>query len=68
MNPTARLRFVERGVPAPEYGEGVGKTIRILQQWWESYGGGTISLGFGGEMPLGKVVGEWRDVPLEKEE
>jgi hypothetical protein len=64
MKATNKLRFVERTVLTPEHG---GITVRILQQWWESYGGGTINLGFGGEMPLGKVVGEWRDVPVEKE-
>ena len=53
MTPTPKLRFVERVVPAPEYGEGIGKTVRILQQWW------VIE-----EM---ETVGEWRDVPLEKE-
>jgi len=25
------LKFVERGVPAPGFGDGVGKTIRVLQ-------------------------------------
>lgn len=60
MKPTNRLRFIERVVPAPEYGEGVGKTVRILQQWWEV------------ENPTDALhnnvpVGEWRDVPLEKE-
>jgi len=54
MKPTPKLRFIERVVPAPEHGEGIGKTIRILQQWWESGWGPTEK-------------GEWRDVPLEAE-
>jgi len=31
MNPTNKLRFVEREVPS---GEGFSKTVRVLQQWW----------------------------------
>ena len=53
MKPTTKLRFVER----------VEKTI--LQQWWET--NNTINLGFG-EMPIGETKGEWRDVPIEKEQ
>ena len=60
MKPTAKLRFVERDVPAY-------RGIRIvLQQWWESTS--TMNLGFGGEMPLFEGKGEWRDVPTETEE
>jgi len=76
MKPTNKLRFVERKVPLhPFYKtvdsdgklrEGV-QTYRVLQQWWESSTMGTINIGFGGEMPLGEVIGEWRDVPLEEE-
>lgn len=62
MKPTTKLRFVERDVfifvATP-------KTIRILQQWWET--NNTINLGFGGEIPIGETKGEWRDVPLEEE-
>ena len=53
MKPTPKLRFVERVVPAPEHGEGIGKKVRILQQWWEH--------------TEWNAPGEWRDVPLEKE-
>jgi hypothetical protein len=60
MTPTAKLRFVERVVPAPEYGEGIGKTARILQQWWED--------GFGDLANGVTLYGEWRDIPLETEE
>lgn len=57
MTPTPKLRFVERVVPAPEHGEGIGKKVRILQQYW------TLD---GIYYPTAK--GEWRDVPLEKEQ
>jgi hypothetical protein len=60
MKPTNRLRFVERVVPAPEHGEGIGKYVRILQQWWASdpdcYEDWAM-----------QVNGEWRDIPLEAE-
>jgi len=56
MTPTPKLRFVERVVLAPEHGEGIGKTIRILQQWWAIEREGQVT-----------PTGEWRDVPLEKE-
>ena len=58
MKPTAKLRFVERV-------EITGRTVRILQQWWET--NNTINLGFG-ELPIGEIKGEWRDVPIEKEQ
>ncbi len=58
MKPTAKLRFVERV-------ELTGRVVRILQQWWET--NNTINLGFG-EMPIGEIKGEWRDVPIEKEQ
>ena len=62
MNPTPRLRFVERSAPifGSMMSDGMGntvttqQTIRILQQWWE-----------GGWGPMSD--GEWRDVPLEQE-
>jgi hypothetical protein len=53
MTPTPKLRFVERGVPAPEHGKDIGITVRILQQWWEH--------------TEWNAPGEWRDVPLETE-
>ena len=58
MKPTAKLRFVERV-------ELTGRTVRILQQWWEI--NNTINLGFG-ELPIGEAKGKWRDVPIEKEQ
>jgi len=56
MTPTTKFRFIERTVPAPEYGEGIGKTVRILQQWWAVEREGQIT-----------PTGEWLDVPLEEE-
>jgi hypothetical protein len=59
MTPTTRFRFIERIVPAPEYGKNIGKTVRILQQWWEPEQNIIY-------MVIGKKQGEWRDIPLEK--
>ena len=59
MTPTPKLRFVERIVPAPEHGKDIGKTVRILQQWWED---NSTDIHWVNGNP-----GEWRDVPLEKE-
>jgi hypothetical protein len=69
MTPTPKLRFVERVVPATIYGEGIGKKVRILQQWWEDK---NIVLAVhitdkdGNTLPSPNR-GEWRDVPLEEE-
>ena len=65
MKATNKLRFVER----KDFTEDAAnpRTLRILQQWWETSSMGTISMGFGDPMPLGKVTGEWRDVPVEAE-
>jgi hypothetical protein len=68
MTPTPKLRFVERKifVPFEDYKDVVQpKTVRILQQWWQT--NNTINLGFGGDIPIGETKGEWRDVPIEKE-
>jgi hypothetical protein len=62
MTPTPRLRFFERAVPAPEYGENLSKTVRTLQQWWEKSSADQYTAVIAGD-PLG----EWRDVPIEKE-
>ncbi len=60
MKPTPKLRFIERVVPTPDYGENTGKRVRILQQWWvtsdEDYAEWVT-----------KQPGEWRDVLLEAE-
>ena len=62
MTPTPKLRFVERDSYSKN-GEHFVEPfkVRILQQWWED------------EDRLFDVVtkaikGEWRDVPVEKEE
>jgi hypothetical protein len=69
MTPTSTLRFVERVVPAPEYVEGIDKTARILQQWYEDRGMRFAVLShdkYG--VPIPRYQGEWRDIPLETEE
>lgn len=54
MNPTPRLRFVERLL----YWDGrtnSGKIEKVLQQW------------FAYDIEYPTTRGEWKDVPLEKE-
>lgn len=57
------LQFVERVVPAPEFGEYIGKTVRILQSRKlvrvATYGDG---IGYGGGVY--DEWTEWADVPL----
>jgi len=66
MTPTNKLRFVEREkVTVDLFCNPTYQKIRILQQWWVN--NMTISLGWTGDMPLGKNNGEWRDVPVEVE-
>jgi hypothetical protein len=57
MNPTPRLRFVERqhGYKTTDGKDVAPNMVRILQQWFA----------YDIEYPMTK--GEWRDVPLEKE-
>ena len=52
MTPTNKLRFVER---ENQIGSMIA-TTKILQQWWEW------------EVTYPTVNGEWRDVPIEKEQ
>ncbi len=55
MTPTPKLRFVERS--QPDYpGALIGRTVRVLQQWYA----------YDIDYPTEK--GEWRDVPMEKEQ
>ena len=61
MTPTPKLRWINRPIPNTTM-----HVERVLQQWWEQKGM-TMNLGWGGEMPIGEIKGEWRDVPLEKE-
>jgi hypothetical protein len=60
MKPTTRLRFVERYVPAPEYGDDTSKKVRILQQWWEVENSTDA-------LHNNLLDGEWRNVSLENE-
>lgn len=60
MTPTNELRWVERSVPAREYGPEVGKIVHVLQQKW------VMQLNAFGEWHV-KDSEEWRDVPLAKE-
>lgn len=57
MNPTPRLRFVERDIliSADAYGKTYSQTVRVLQQW------------FAYDINYPMTKGEWKDVPLEKE-
>ena len=55
MTPTPKLRFVERVIAVPAT-DGEGRTVHVLQQWWQVASTGQIT-----------TNGEWRDVPVEKE-
>jgi hypothetical protein len=67
MKPTPKLRFVRRAVPDKTFGENISVYKHILQQWWETVPMGTVNLGWTGDIPLGEVQGEWRDIPIEEE-
>jgi hypothetical protein len=60
MTPTPKLRFVERKIYYDEMEES-SEIFRILQQWWEIE---NITDALHNNI----LDGEWRDVPLEKEE
>lgn len=69
MKPTPKLRWIERRLNAGEAAKQnlpAFHAIQILQQWWEQ-SGMTMNMGWGGEMPIGEIKGEWRDVPMEAE-
>jgi hypothetical protein len=56
MNPTPRLRFVERDtLISVGNGATYSQTVRVLQQWFA----------YDIEYPM--TLGEWKDVPTEKE-
>lgn len=57
MNPTPRLRFVERtqAYSIDPMGNTTSRTMRVLQQW------------FAYDIQYPMTRGEWRDVPLDKE-
>jgi len=65
MNPTNRLRFVERFVNMntdPKTGISTGHSVKILQQWWSNKKFDIYVKDSPDNSP-----GEWRDVPLEAE-
>jgi UDP-N-acetyl-D-mannosaminuronate dehydrogenase len=65
---TNKLRFIERDIYVPNLqGFGVvAKTVRVLQQWYaETVHEEILVIGF--SFKTESVNGEWRDVPLEKE-
>lgn len=64
MNPTTRLRFIERFVELYKHDNGAstGHSVRILQQWWSDSSSDTYVYGSPDGSP-----GEWRDIPLEAE-
>jgi len=64
MTPTSKLRFVDRNSYSHN-GEhfAIPHKIRILQQWWE-----WETCEQHERQPYGTPFGEWRDVPIEKEE
>ena len=73
MTPTPKLRFVERSQPVYP-GANTGRVVRVLQQWWEptcQYGCEEV---IDYKLPTERYIknvegaGEWRDVPVEKEE
>jgi hypothetical protein len=61
MTPTPKLRFIERVkiTHIDNSGNATGTAVRILQQW---------HVPIGGDKTSDHYKGEWRDVPLEKEE
>lgn len=62
-----KLRLVRRKTPKTRNGDAMMQETLVLQQWWQGSSMGTINIGFGGDMPLGAVSGECRDVPIEAE-
>lgn len=61
MTPTNKLRFVER---ENEIGSMIA-TYKVLQHWWAPFKNFNDGYGYTSMELKG---GEWRDVPLEKEE
>ena len=64
MTPTPKLRFVERESYSKN-GEHFVEPfkIRILQQWWDKGIADQYTAAI-----AGNPSGEWRDVPIEKEQ
>ena len=66
MTPTPKLRFVEREKSMPFQGRQdvhVKQVTRILQQWWEKDIASQYTAAIAEDSS-----GEWRDVPIEKEQ
>jgi len=59
MTPTPKLRWIEREHEVGLTGNMV-HVETVLQQWWED-SSGDLANGV-------TLYGEWRDIPLEKEE
>jgi hypothetical protein len=72
MTPTNKLRFVERQEIWHVYDTITTRTVRVLQQWWkyEDTDDVLAKMNFGLD-EITRILdaggGEWRDVPLEKE-
>jgi hypothetical protein len=60
MTPTPKLRFVEKQIQLPAFYvnpntmKPAHQTVHVLQQWWEH--------------TEWNAEGEWRDVPIEKQD
>ena len=65
MTPTPKLRFVERFeiTERRPNGYNFGRIVHILQQWWDK----DIADQYTATI-AGNPSGEWRDVPIEKEQ
>jgi hypothetical protein len=64
MTPTAHLRFVERIEIInnnPETGVSTGRTVKVLQQFFETPQGKDVM----GDMFV-QIYGKWIDIPLVK--
>lgn len=60
MTPTPKLRWINRPIPNL-----TSHVERVLQQWWEDTAWDHVSNFVSGKF---QPQGEWRDVPVEKEE
>jgi hypothetical protein len=65
MKPTPKLRFVERFeiIEQRPNGLSTGRAVHILQQWWDKGVADQYTAVIAGD-----PIGEWRDVPIEKEQ
>ena len=61
MTPTPKLRFVDRNEPVTLRGERFDNWRKVLQQWW-------VDADAVFDTVTKDIRGEWRDVPLEKEQ